>query len=263
MHPFIHILGKEIPMYSICIMAGMLVAGGVIVLLSSRFSVKRDDALYSYLYAILVMIAGAKIMYIIVNIPQLPQMIEEYGFMALMQGGFVVYGGLLGAFLGVAIYGWQFKMDPKPLYSTLIVGVPLAQAFGRVGCFMAGCCYGRIHIGKFCVVMQGAPRFPVQLMASGLDLLLFFILLGSVFINRARHYQFSLYLIGYGIIRFICEFFRGDRERGFIGPLSVSQWFSIAFVCVGIILFVIRFKKVEQPSLLKAENLDMKEEKNG
>lgn len=258
MHPFIHVFGKEIPMYSICIMAGMLVAGLIIVLLSSRFSVKRDDALYSYLYAILVMIAGAKIMYILVNIPHLPEMIREYGFMALMQGGFVVYGGLLGAFLGVAIYGWQFKMDSKPLYSLLIVGVPLAQAFGRVGCFMAGCCFGKVDFGSCSVYMQGAPRFPVQLLASGLDLLLFFILLVSAFIKRARYYQFSLYMIGYGIIRFICEFFRGDEERGFVGPLSIAQWFSILFVCVGIILFVIRFKKVEQ-----VKEPVLKEEKNG
>ena len=120
MLPFIHIFGKEIPMYSICIMAGMLLAGLVIVLLSSKFSVKRDDALYSYLYAILMLIAGAKILYIIVNIPKLPEMIEEVGIAGLMQGGFVVYGGLLGAFLGVAIYGWQFKLDTKPLYSLLM-----------------------------------------------------------------------------------------------------------------------------------------------
>jgi phosphatidylglycerol:prolipoprotein diacylglycerol transferase len=259
MHPFVHILGREIPMYSICIVTGMLVAGCIIVLLSSRFSVKRDDALYSYLYAILVMIAGAKIFFIIVNIPHLPEMIREVGFSGLMKGGFVVYGGLLGAFLGVAIYGWQFKMDSKPLYSLLIVGVPLAQAFGRIGCFMAGCCYGKICFGSHCVYINGASRFPVQLLSSGLDLLLFFILLASVFIKRAKHYQFSIYLIGYGIVRFICEFFRGDEERGFIGPLSIAQWFSILFVCVGIILFVVRFKKVEEP-----KDLDIQmEEKNG
>ncbi|MBP5451202.1 MAG: prolipoprotein diacylglyceryl transferase [Treponema sp.] len=246
MHPFIHILGKEIPMYSICIMTGMLVAGGVIALLSKKFSVKRDDALYSYIYAILVMVAGAKILYILVNIPNLPEMIEEVGFTGLMQGGFVVYGGILGAFLGVAIYGWQFKLDPKPLYSVLIVGLPLAQAFGRIGCFMAGCCYGKVSFGRGCFYMHGAPRFPVQLMASGLDLLLFFILLASCMFKKTRGYQLSLYMIGYGIVRFICELFRGDVERGFVGPLSVSQWFSIVFFCVGIVLFVVRFKKVEE-----------------
>ncbi|MBO4319707.1 MAG: prolipoprotein diacylglyceryl transferase [Treponema sp.] len=243
MHPFIHILGKEIPMYSICIMTGMLVAGLVIVLLSSKFSVKRDDALYSYLYAIMMMIVGAKLLYIIVNIPKLPEMIEEVGIAGLMQGGFVVYGGLLGAFLGVAIYGWQFKLDTKPLYSLLIVGTPLAQAFGRIGCFMAGCCFGKIYTGSCHVFMQGASRFPVQLMASALDFVLFLILLASSFIKKARGYQFSIYLVGYGIVRFICEFFRGDVERGFIGPLSVAQWFSIGFVCAGIIIFVIRLKK--------------------
>ncbi|MBO7638280.1 MAG: prolipoprotein diacylglyceryl transferase [Treponema sp.] len=257
MHPFIHILGKEIPMYSICIMTGMLVAGGVIALLSKKFSVKRDDALYSYIYAILVMVAGAKILYILVNIPNLPEMIEEVGFTGLMQGGFVVYGGILGAFLGVAIYGWQFKLDSKPLYSVLIVGLPLAQAFGRIGCFMAGCCYGRETTSACHIVFTHshfAPNnvwlYPTQIMSAAgnfINFLLLVFVIDKLFKNR-RGIVTSFFLIFYSVGRFVIEIFRGDLERGFVGSLSTSQFVSIFIFAAGIVLFVIcmRLPKVSE-----------------
>ncbi|MBO5606866.1 MAG: prolipoprotein diacylglyceryl transferase [Treponema sp.] len=228
MHPYLKILNRTVPVYSLCIILGMFAGGSVAVLIAKRFNVSRDDTIYSYIYALLGLVAGAKILYLLLIIKSIPEIISRYGLLPLLQGGFVIYGGIAGAFCGVFIYARQFKMQARPLCSTLITVTPLVQAFGRIGCLFAGCCYGIECAGPICITLNKTKRFPVQILSSVLDFALFIFLLFTSK-TKLKTKQVELYAIGYSVIRFFCEFFRGDTDRGFLGPLSTSQWISIIF----------------------------------
>ncbi len=135
-------------------------------------------------------------------------------------------------------------------FDMLIPSVALAQGFGRIGCFLAGCCYGKetdmpwgivFHESKY--APNGIRLLPTQLISSGLDFLLFFVLVWYAKRKKGDGQIGGLYLILYSIGRFILEFYRGDLIRGNVGALSTSQFISIFTVAAGIALFVSSGKK--------------------
>jgi phosphatidylglycerol:prolipoprotein diacylglycerol transferase len=115
------------------------------------------------------------------------------------------------------------------------------HAIGRIGCFCAGCCYGRAMDPPFGVYFRadsvapiGVALFPVQLLESVLNFILFIILFGYSRKPRADRQITGLYIACYGVIRFILEFFRGDGERGILWIFSTSQWISLALIPLGL-----------------------------
>ncbi len=145
------------------------------------------------------------------------------------------YGGLIGGILGLFIYARQFNMSFIALCDIYAVVVPLGHAFGRVGCFFAGCCYGIPHDGAFSITYRhtdgntplGVPLLPVQLIEAACLIILFAVLLAIHFRCHSGGAVTTTYFIGYSVIRFSLEFLRGDVQRGFLLNLSTSQWISI------------------------------------
>ena len=138
-------------------------------------------------------------------------------------------------------------------FYAILPSVPLAQAFGRVGCFLAGCCYGCetdlpigvIYTNPVGGVPTGVPLLPVQLIETVMNLILFALLMLYDKKTRNKQHRMTmpcLYGIGYGVIRFILEYFRYDSIRGFLLGLSTSQWISILIfaLCVTGILIMKR-----------------------
>ena len=131
--------------------------------------------------------------------------------------------------------------------------VALAQGFGRIGCLLAGCCYGRETNSIFSITFQNsdfAPNhvalIPTQIYSSVLDFLHFGILLYIARHKKKDGQVAACYLIFYSIGRFVIEFFRGDIERGSVGVLSTSQFISIFTTVAGIILLLTVVKKQKQ-----------------
>ena len=121
--------------------------------------------------------------------------------------------------------------------------LPLIHAFGRIGCFLAGCCYGIPYCGYFNVVFpknsfapQGINLFPIQLCEAFFLILLSFFLLYLTLKNKSRH-MVLIYLFCYSIIRFILEFLRYDSARGKVLFFSTSQWISLIILIYTIIYF--------------------------
>ena len=252
MHPFINVLGKVIPMYGVMAFIG----GGLLCLVSVFFAKKRnevsgEDIFYMLLYAGIGCMIGSKLLYIIVSVDPywFPQktFLENIKYWAdvLLYGGLVFYGGLAGAFLGALRYCRHFSVPFESAVETVIPGVPLFHSFGRVGCFMAGCCYGIEYDGAFAVTFEnaiaapnGVSLLPVQLIEAVLDMVLFAVL-AFLYMKNIKGLSLSgTYLVSYSVIRFLLEFFRGDEIRGSAAGLSVSQWISIFVFIAGAALII-------------------------
>ena len=160
-------------------------------------------------------------------------------------GGMVFYGGLFGACIGGYGYLKRNGLDIPSYSDTIVPCIPLFHAFGRVGCFLTGCCYGIesrwgfVYHYSIVESANGVRRFPVQLLEAGENIVLCIIL--YLILCRCQHMPHGIMLWLYGLmyppLRFFNEFLRGDvAERGYFGIFSTSQWISI--VLFGISLFM-------------------------
>ena len=164
--------------------------------------------------------------------------------MSVMGGeGFVVYGGIIVGVLAAILYCRQKKLVFLDYFDLLVPSIAVAQGFGRIGCFLAGCCYGRetdsflgVVFPEHSMAPSGVKLLPTQLFSSAGDFLIMVILLLYSRKKRERGRTGALYMILYGIGRFLIEFLRAD-DRGTVGSLSTSQFISIGIVAVGLILF--------------------------
>ena len=254
MLPTINIFGFEVASYGLIIFIGIVIGGIIAIQYFSKFNeLKKDDVLFAILYAVIGVGIGAKLLYILTNIPFL---IDNYQnldlwdtLMQMFKGGFVFYGGLLGGILGVYIYAKQFKIPFKSLLLTLLPVVPLIHAIGRIGCLCAGCCYGMEYDGFGAIVFHNSvlapnnvPLFPMQIVEAICNLIIFIILLCTYKKFLGTYKTLGLYLILYSIVRFILEFFRGDLIRGIYFSLSTSQWISIILLIFGIAIFIYEWR---------------------
>lgn len=251
MLPFINIFGKIVPMYAVMVFLGAAAMCGAAALLARRRkTVPAEDIFYMILYAGIGCLIGAKLLYIIVSVDTywFPEKSfgenMKYWADVLMLGGLVFYGGLIGAFLGALRYCLHFKIDFRESMRIVIPTVPLFHAFGRVGCFMAGCCHGIEYDGIFSVTFanspaapNGVPLLPIQLFEAAGNLVLSAVLV-LLFLRNVRVSLAGIYLVSYAVMRFVLEFFRGDAIRGSALALSTSQWISLLMFAVGIGLIV-------------------------
>ena len=181
---------------------------------------------------------------------------QDPGFMMeTLSSGFVVFGGIIGGILTGFLYCRIKGLIFFKYADVILPSVALAQGFGRIGCFLAGCCYGKETESFFSVIFQNseyAPNhvalIPTQLYSSGLDFLHFLLLLLIARNKKADGQVTACYLIFYSIGRFVIEFFRGDIIRGSVGILSTSQFISIFTGIAGIVLLIRIRKKRDSKS---------------
>ena len=186
------------------------------------------------------------------------------------QGGLMFYGGFILSFVVFFVWCFLKKENPLKLADLLAAVIPLGHAFGRIGCFFYGCCYGRdsnawcavtFPVGSPCWFEHGRKLvsvLPTQLFEAAALLVLFGALMwawrGRKTLDGRRETTgretgderrgdgliLGLYLIGYAVIRFGIEILRGD-PRAAVGPFSISQTISIGMVVLGS-LFVLHAK---------------------
>jgi phosphatidylglycerol:prolipoprotein diacylglycerol transferase len=175
---------------------------------------------------------GAKLLFLVVN-NQHMTLIDNSSFW--LGGGFVFYGGAIGVLIFISIYSLILKFFPAKDIPFLAPAAAISHAVGRVGCFLAGCCFG-----KECELLKQHEfiflhRIPVQL----IEAILLLILAKIIWIMLLRKQEKNVvvtYLGSYSIIRFILEFFRADSNRGIYHSLSTSQWISI-FIITSILIY--------------------------
>lgn len=187
---------------------------------------------------------GAKILYLITNWSEF--IADPLYFLTAGAAGFVVYGGIIGGIFSGWLCAKVYHLPFWRYFDLVMPCIALAQGFGRIGCLLAGCCYGIPWDGPLAITFahsdyapNGIPLFPTEPVNSALDFLHCFVLIQASKHLRVPGQVGALYLILYAAGRFIMEFFRGDTIRGFVGPLSTSQFISIFIFLMGILLFVL------------------------
>ena len=213
------------------------------ILIAVRRSKRKElnaDIVYSLgIVALIFGFIGAKLLYCFVEIKAF--LVEP--FQILSGSGFVIYGGIIGGVLAAIIYCRIKNVSFLNYFDLMVPSIAIAQGFGRIGCFLAGCCYGSKTDSCIGVVFHNssiAPNeirlVPTQLFSSAGDFMIAIVLLIYAHKARGKGKVGALYLILYSVGRFVIEFFRGDY-RGSIGVLSTSQFISLVILAIGIILF--------------------------
>lgn len=146
-------------------------------------------------------------------------------------GGFVFYGGFLAGVLFLMVYRMIDKKLSVELLWPMLPALAIGHGIGRLGCFLAGCCYGKPTDFFWGVYLHGDHRHPTQLIEA-ISLIGF----GTFLIKSKspRKKLLSQYLLFYGILRWIIELLRADSIRGQWGPMTPSQWISVALVLGGL-----------------------------
>jgi phosphatidylglycerol:prolipoprotein diacylglycerol transferase len=231
---------------------GFMIAIGVIIAVAYMyFQGKRelgltfDQANSLFLLIFLAAFVGGKL-FLFLEEPD--RYIKSPG--TLISGrGFVFYGSFL---LAVPTMLWYFKkqkLDTFKMLDVMAITTCLVHMFGRLGCFLAGCCYGLSTTSKFGVVFsdplcqaqpKGVPLHPTQLYES---CYIFLVMLFLLFMRSRRKFYgqlFLLYLMLYAAGRSVLETFRGDEERGYIidGYISHSQFIALLIIIVTAFVYV-------------------------
>lgn len=242
------ILPDHITVYSY----GVMIAIGI---LSAYFIVKRKtkgmaldaDKISSLLiWIILAAFIGGKLFFFLED----PQRYLEDPSEVLNAagGGFVFYGSLIFAIPTIIWWLRKEKIAVRPFFDVLAFAGPVVHSFGRVGCFMAGCCHGRVCDAAYGVVFDHpetmadpmhTPLYPTQLYDIAVNLI---ILLVVYLLERKKKFEgqlFLVYLMMYGVGRSIVEMFRGDEARGYVidGVLTHSQFIAVIIIAVSILVW--------------------------
>ncbi len=249
MLPFIEITDElRLPSYGVMAIIGFTLAVAVAFYVAKIVRIHEYDVLFASLYAGIGLIIGAKVVYFITVSPTIIKNWEIYSnnFMQLFAdafGGFVFYGGLIGSLIGIYVYCKRQCMPVGPFFDVTVTVIPVMHGIGRIGCLLAGCCYGMEYDGPGAITfpenelisgLSGVKRFPMQPIEVVFNLIIFVVLFTLVkkrLLKNGR--MLGLYLVAYSFMRFILEFFRGDAIRGHFNGLSTSQWISLVIFPIG------------------------------
>lgn len=189
---------------------------------------------------------GAKVFFLIFSSEQ---KVNQYLYADefWLGGGFVFYGGLIFSLVFYFLYSLYFKKFDFKHSKFLAPGLVIGHAVGRIGCFLAGCCYGTQCDLLWAIKMHDEFRHPVQLYESMGLFIIGFIALSWIKNKKDNIFVITRYLIYYSALRFVIENFRGDKIRGLhMLDFSTSQVIALAMFS-GAIMAVI-FQKFSQQS---------------
>jgi len=250
-----HIGGFAVPTYGILVATGVLLGLWISVRNSARQGIKPENAWDFGIAVVLAGILGSKILYILVDWKTYAEHPKEIFSLSTLQAGGVFSGGLIGAFIVAWWFLRKYNMPALATCDAFAPGLALGHAVGRIGCFSAGCCYGKPTTHFWGITFTNplananagtplnVPLEPTQLIESAAELIIFGILAWMFARKKFDGQVFGAYLFLYGIARFLIEFLRDDPGRGgpyFGGALSGTQLISIGLVLAGGIIWYLR-----------------------
>jgi phosphatidylglycerol:prolipoprotein diacylglycerol transferase len=238
---------------------GILFSGAYVYVSCKKLGYNEVNGLILVSLGFVGVIIGGPILYALVNlgnaigeirnIPPIGTFRTIIISLQIIFSGNIFYGGLLGGLIAILIV-IRIKPHFKPLIDVVVPGIPLFHFWGRIGCFMSGCCYGVESPVGFTMRLSEVPgandisRFPVQLLESLFNISLFIVLHYIRKKNIFQNKMVFVYLLCYSVGRFCLEFLRGDVHRGFFLTMSTSQNISILLFVFSILMLKFYSPKV-------------------
>ena len=233
---------------------GVLIGLGISVRNSERLGIDGDKAWNLGILVVLCGIIGAKVLYVLNEWSYYAAQPSEIFSINTLQAGGVFSGGLLAAFAAAAWYVWKHKMPALGTCDAFAPGLALGHAIGRIGCFAAGCCYGKPTQHWWGVVFHnplaksitgtplGVPLEPTQLFESAVELANFFFLMWLLKRRKFEGQVIGAFMFIYGVARFFLEYLRDDPGRGsvFGGAMTGTQLIAIGLVLAGGLIWWLR-----------------------
>jgi len=244
-----------VPTYGVLVATGVFVGLWISVRNSVKQGIQPEKAWDFGIAVVLAGIVGAKVLYVILDWQSgytFAQNLRQIFSLDTLQSGGVFSGGLLASFL---VGAWFLRRHQMPALATcdaFAPGLAMGHAIGRLGCFAAGCCYGKPTDHWWGVAFKNllpppvvdalVPREPTQLFESGAELIIFFLLTWMFQRKKFDGQVIGAYMFLYGVARFFLEFIRDDPGRGsvFGGVLSGTQLIALGLVLAGGLLWYLR-----------------------
>lgn len=264
MLPVFILLGREISMYALMSIIGLLSGGAFFCKRIREEGEDDNEAIVFLLVLSLGMMVGGHILFGLTNVRSfyLFRDADSFGDFASafshLFGGMIFYGGLIGAFIFGLIYAKIRRLNITLYMDCSAFFAPFFHGFARIGCFFGGCCYGIesklgfAAVGNTVTDIGEVSRFPVQLLEASLNFLIALAIFSLLKKGRFKGRLFYVYLSIYAIVRFLDEFLRGDDVRGFVLDLSTSQFISIFVELFAIIMLVSTARRRHKTSSRKA-----------
>jgi phosphatidylglycerol---prolipoprotein diacylglyceryl transferase len=244
--------GFSMPTYGFLVAMGVLIGLWISVRNSQRQGIDSEKAWNLGILVVFCGILGAKILYILVDLNHYITHPSEIFSFNTMQAGGVFSGGLLAAFVAAAWYIRKHRMPTLATCDAFAPGLALGHAIGRVGCFAAGCCWGKPTHAFWGVTFRNPlaqywvgtplniPLEPTQLFESAVELANFVLLTWLLHRKKFDGQVIGAYLFLYGFARYFLEFLRDDPGRGevFRGAMTGTQFIAILLVIAGGVLWL-------------------------
>jgi len=257
MHPVLFDFhGLTIYSYGVLLAASYLLGLQFALIRARRRGLDGQRVMDLGIWIIVSALVGAKLLLFIVDFKQFTT--NPRDLLGLARSGGVFYGGLIAAVTVALIYLRRHRL---PLWTTTDVfapGIALGHVVGRMGCLLAGCCFGRPTSVPWAITFTdpvaaanvgtplGVPLHPTQLYEAGAELLILVFLL--LWERRDRGFPgrtFWSYMLLYGVSRFVIEFYRGDSRGMVLNALSTSQFVSIILVPLSIVMLFLLSRHVD------------------
>jgi phosphatidylglycerol:prolipoprotein diacylglycerol transferase len=236
MHPVLLRIGSfQFYSYGTLVAAGLLVALWVCSRETDRIGLDRDRFYELAVWLVLSALLGSRLFHVLVYWREYAE--DPWEIFRLWNGGLVFYGALLASAAAGYYFLRKHGIPFLPMADIAAVGIPLGLAFGRLGCTLAGCCYGKQTGCALAITFTdpaslaplNIPLHPTQIYEAAAG----FGIAGFLHLSRNRFHtpgmRFWTMLILYGVARSLLEFLRND-PRGFVGPFSESQLVSFALI---------------------------------
>ena len=246
MHPVLFKIGPlTIYSYGVMVAVAFLTAALLMRSRACNFGIRPAVVLDLITWIFISGIAGARLMYILVN-PDI-FIADPLEMVMLHHGGLVFFGGLLGGLLGSMLFVRKRGLSFPNIADLMAPYVALGQAIGKIGCFLNGCCYGRPTNLPFGIIFPGlpGPRHPAQIYESLCYLALFVFL---IFLQRRRQFfggVFLLYVMLYSTARFFIEYARGDTST-LLPHLTIFQAISLIVFAGSMALYIAGWRRVKK-----------------
>lgn len=254
MHPYINVWGISVPSYGLCVVIGLcgFAAFAACGLLPVE---KKSAAVTVKTFAV----SAVSFLVMILSALAFNSVFHSLAEGRVIIGGITWEGGVIGGFSAFLVLSHliikQERGRETELLSLLIPGIVFAHGVGRIGCFLAGCCFGRLTESRVGAVFPtGSPAYemypntitgegsfpviPTQLFEAGFEIGLLLVMLALY--KRIKQDNLSVYLICYGVFRFVLEFWRGDERGATRVLLTPSQLMSLVLVTAGAFIFLYR-----------------------